>query len=111
MKRSVKTHSDIPVFSPIPDFDDGGQAGYCTFWRYCRIPAPKEHARHFLEEGEITDQSEFETEEEAVYNGDLDDSLPRSCDPDCADPKCPHCYTDNAEDFTANDGVSDEDSD
>jgi hypothetical protein len=26
MKRSVKTHSDIPVFSPIPDFDDGGQA-------------------------------------------------------------------------------------
>ena len=35
----------------------------------------------------------------------------RSCDPDFADPKCPHCYTDNEEDFTANEGVSDEDSD
>jgi hypothetical protein len=52
----VKTHSYIPVFSPIPDFDDGGQASYCTFWSCGRIPAPKEHVRHFLEEGEITDQ-------------------------------------------------------
>ena len=93
----VRTHSKMPVHSPIcPGVNDGGEAGYCalrrhlntdggtgtdwsTWWKYSEIPTPKQwpsliRQGHFLEEGNATDQSEFENESETVYEGDQEDS-------------------------------------